>query len=73
MYRSKTVQSGSIGLHARRKIEDTEFRKDWTKGDLICNEGIVQRPLHDRKRTLKPSEILIKEQEKLLSPPPQRI
>ena len=58
MYRSKTFQSGSIGLHARRKIEDRELRKDWTKSDLICNEEIsLQRPLHDT------------EQEKLLSPP----
>ena len=37
MYCSKTVQSGSFGLHALRKIEDTELRKDWTKGDLIYN------------------------------------
>ena len=69
MYCSKTVQSGSFALHARREIEDTELRKDWIKGDLIYNEGIsLQKPLHDRRRMLKQSELQITKHEKLLSP-----
>ena len=67
MYHTKTVQSGSFGIHVRSKIE---LQMDWTKGDLICNAEIsLQRPLHDSKRTLKQSELQITEKEKPLSPP----